>query len=55
MTGHLIPAWDAFGTYQVIDEHGELHTTDPSERECLLSVSAVDGKILKEQYPGELK
>ncbi|MCI8466491.1 MAG: hypothetical protein HFI63_11685 [Lachnospiraceae bacterium] len=46
MTGRLIPAWDAFGTYQFTDEEGNQKSSNQADRECLLSVNAVDGTIL---------
>ena len=46
VSGHLVPAWEAFGTYQVLDENGVLRDSNPADRECLLAVSAVDGRIL---------
>ena len=42
-TGSLVPAWNAYGTYQFLDEEGVLRT---SLREPLLSVNAMDGTIL---------
>ena len=44
--GYLVPVWEAFGTYESTDENGVLHNSDPTMRECLLAVNAVDGTIL---------